>query len=242
MHGGAGNDTYVVDRAGDVAIEGSSGGIDHVRSMVNDVYIVESAGPDGDVVNEAVNGGLDLIESFIDFSLVTTLQVENLTLVGSAATGTGNGLDNRITGNGENNVISGNDGNDVLIGLGGGDNLSGGDGADIFSYRSVADSPVQTVAGPTVTDLIADFTRTQSDLIDLREIDADAGTSVNDAFRFIGETPFTGSPGELRFEIQRIPVVGNFTFVRGDIDGNGAADFAIGFLGEIAFTAGSFVL
>jgi hypothetical protein len=65
---------------------------------------------------------------------------------------------------------------------------------------------------------------------------------VNDAFRFIGETPFTGSPGELRFEIQRIPVVGNFTFVRGDIDGNGAADFAIGFLGEIAFTAGSFVL
>ena len=66
MSGGTGDDTYNVDNAGDVVIEG-------------------------------LGAGNDRIISTVDYTLAAN--VERLDLVGSAVTGTGNGLDNILAGN-----------------------------------------------------------------------------------------------------------------------------------------------
>ncbi len=65
---------------------------------------------------------------------------ENLTLVGSFATGgTGNGLANAITGSDFGNTLIGLGGNDTLVGNGGADFLRGGDGADRLDGGSGGD-------------------------------------------------------------------------------------------------------
>jgi RTX calcium-binding nonapeptide repeat (4 copies) len=50
--------------------------------------------------------------------------IENLTLVGGALSGQGNGLANIITGNDKDNELIGGGGNDTLIGGAGADTLS----------------------------------------------------------------------------------------------------------------------
>src|SRR5205085_7430347 len=62
--------------------------------------------------------------------------VNNLTLQGSAFSGTGNAIDNVITGNSQSNTLSGGDGADTLAGAGGNDTLTGGAGADSLDRKS----------------------------------------------------------------------------------------------------------
>src|SRR4029077_13848184 len=78
MRGEAGNDTYVVDNAGDVVIEleGAGSGLDRIISSV--------------VISSLSFGG--------------RINVENLTLIGAAVTGTGNALGNEILGDNLNNT------------------------------------------------------------------------------------------------------------------------------------------
>ena len=82
MRGGAGNDTYTVEHAGDVIAENADEGIDTVRSLSTSYTLSD--------------------------------HVENLVLMGTAARGTGNGLDNYLTGNGGNNTLEGLDGTTPL--------------------------------------------------------------------------------------------------------------------------------
>ena len=84
LDGGGGNDTL----NGGVGADQMSGGIG------DDTYNVDNA---GDVVIEAVGAGSDRVISSIDYTL--TANVERLDLIGSAITGTGNGLDNVLAGN-----------------------------------------------------------------------------------------------------------------------------------------------
>jgi Ca2+-binding RTX toxin-like protein len=81
-------------------------------------------------VVEMADGGLDTVEASIDYQL--TANVENLTLTGSAITGSGNDLSNLLTGNDQNNILNGFVGNDHLVGGGGNDSLDGGAGDDIL--------------------------------------------------------------------------------------------------------------
>ena len=106
MEGGAGDDAYYVDNAGDLTIE----------------TLVGAA------------GGIDTVYASVDRTLGANL--EHLRLYGSATTGTGNALANAITGNGGNNVLSGLNGNDTLIGGLGNDTLRGGAGNDTLSGGS----------------------------------------------------------------------------------------------------------
>jgi Ca2+-binding RTX toxin-like protein len=97
MRGMAGNDSYVVDNAGDIVDESVAG-----------------------------SSGTDSVYSLIDFNLANAVTVkgtvENLVLAGSAnINGTGNGLSNSLNGNAGNNLINGAGGNDILTGAGGGD-------------------------------------------------------------------------------------------------------------------------
>ena len=93
--GGDGNDTYVVDNAGDVVDESTGSGTDLVQAAAS----------------------FDLSQSLGN--------VENLTLTGTAAVnGTGNGLANTIIGNSGANIIEGKGGADILDGGAGLDTVS----------------------------------------------------------------------------------------------------------------------
>lgn len=85
--------------------------------------------------------------------------------------------------------------------------------------------------------MITDFTQGE-DVVDLHVIDAITG-GTDDAFSFIHDAAFTGggAAGGLRYHF-----VGSFTYVEGDTDGDGTADFQIAFKGHIAFVETDFGL
>ena len=122
-------------------LDGRSGGDTMIGLAGQDTYIVDTA---ADVVTEAANGGTDLINSSVTYTL--PVNVEKLTLTGTAVTnGVGNALSNFITGNAANNGLQGLDGNDTmdggggndqLVGGNGNDRLTGGPGMDIFRFES----------------------------------------------------------------------------------------------------------
>src|SRR6185295_34170 len=105
----------------------------------------------------------------------------------------GNDTIKGLTGNDELHGGNGNDtlkagaGADNLSGHKGVDTLTGGDGDDFFTFNEVADSRKGSV--DTITDL------SDSDKIDLREIDADTSDGTDDAFHLVGA--FSGTAGEL---------------------------------------------
>lgn len=140
------------------------------------------------------------------------------------------GSDN-ISGAGGADVIDGGAGNDTLNGGLGADVLTGGLGADRFVYTSAADS------APSAADVIRDFSHAQGDHIDLSAIDANPWTKNDQAFRFIGTAAFSHAAGELRYE-----QAGGNTFVSGDINGDGVADFTIQVDGLVPLTAADFML
>ena len=83
---------------------------------------------------------------------------------------TGTSGDDSITGLRGNDKLSGNDGADIIIGGAGRDTLSGGAGDDRFVFSSISNSKIGA------PDLIQDFQ--SGDLIDLSQIDANAGLRV----------------------------------------------------------------
>lgn len=115
LSGGAGADT--LDGGSDsMTADVLAGGAD------NDVYIANAI---GDTITELAGGGTaDEVVASIDFSLAGIAEVENLTLVGSAVSGTGNTLANVITGNAGDNILTGGAGNDQLLGGAGIDTAS----------------------------------------------------------------------------------------------------------------------
>jgi len=106
----------IVTGAGNDTLDGGAGADILVGGLGNDTYVVDS---DGDVLRELAAGGIDLVQSTISYMLPAEL--DNLALLGTAASGTGNAIANLITGNTEANTLSGEVGDDTLIGsLGGG--------------------------------------------------------------------------------------------------------------------------
>jgi len=121
-----------------------------------------------------------------------------------------------IFGRAGKDVLSGQGGRDTLVGGLGPDRLYGGSKADVFDFNS----KLETGLSGSKRDKIMDFHR-GSDLIDLSDIDARSG-SGNQAFNWIGAQGFHGVKGELHY----LKSGGN-VIVEGDINGDGAADFAI---------------
>ena len=142
----------------------------------------------------------------------------------------GSGIDTLMGDDGDD-VLYGQDGIDTLTGGTGFDYLNGGAGADSFVFAS-GDSG-NTLA---TADLIVDFSSAQGDRIDLSAIDAITGGGDN-AFAFIGSAAFGTIAGELRSET----IFGN-TYVMGDVDGDGIADFIIKLDGDVPLTGGDFLL
>ena len=95
-----------------------AGGADRMEGFGgNDTYIVNDA---GDVIVEAVDGGIDTVRSWINWTLANN--IERLQLLGIGNNANGNGLDNQLYGNDGNNVLNGSIGADRMEGFGGNDN------------------------------------------------------------------------------------------------------------------------
>jgi Ca2+-binding RTX toxin-like protein len=122
-------------------LSGGTGADTMSGGLGNDTYVVDNI---GDVVNELLNEGSDLIQSSVTYTL--SANVENLTLTGAAAiNGTGNESDNVLTGNSAINTLTGGAGSDTLNGGVGADKLLGGLGNDVY----VVDN-----AGDVITELL----------------------------------------------------------------------------------------
>jgi len=133
-----------------------------------------------------------------------------------------------IVGDAYANTLSGGSGDDTLNGKGGKDVLFGGLGKDTFVFDTAKEAH-----GDTIRDFVHG-----TDRIDLTGIDASSTVSGNQAFTFIGNERFHKVAGELH--TYRLSD-GN-TYVSGDTNGDGAAEFAIKVLGNHVFTASDFIL
>ena len=208
--------------AGNNILDGGAGADKMYGYGGDDTFIIDNA---GDGISEAAGGGTDTALASVSYTLAAN--VENLTLTGtSAINGTGNALDNVITGNLAANVLSGSGGNDTLIGGAGTDHMTGGAGNDMFVFAN-GDFGGATTA---TADEIVDFTSGQ-DTIDLSQVDANSLLGGDQAFAFVGTSAFSDTAGELRFE-----QISGATYLEGDLNGDGVADFMIKVDGSHVFT------
>jgi serralysin len=143
----------------------------------------------------------------------------------------GGSSDDLLYGDLDIDYLNGGGGNDQIIGGRGHDELYGGVGKDTFVYSSILDSKVAASARDTIYDF------TSIDTIDLTAIDANAKTAKNEAFSFISTKAFTGKAGELRFDKLK-----SDTYIYGDTNGDGKADFAIHLDDPVALLKGYLIL
>lgn len=248
MNGGDGNDILIRDNNGDVLNGGAGtdtveivGGGDYTAAA--DIEIIATRYANPAISATIVANALDNIISGGAANDSLTAGGGNDTVYGRGGGDVmfGNDGNDRLFGEAGDDFLSGLNGNDVVYGgegadqLFGGtgfDTLWGGTGADRFTFISIGDSGTTRATA----DIFADFSRAQGDRIDLSNIDAISG-GANDAFSFIGTAAFNGLAGELRYE-----VVGGLSYVSGDINGDGAADFVIRVNGVTNLQATDFIL
>jgi Ca2+-binding RTX toxin-like protein len=182
--GGAGNDTLVGGEGADElygqegddtlyagAVAGAESPIDVlVGGAGNDTYYVGSR--DDQVVEwaSASEGTADTVISDSSTGYTLGANVENLTLLGNAPLGEGNGLANLIIGSAAGNM---------LIGLAGNDTLDGGAGTDILVGG--ADDDVFRISLGTGLDIILDFDDSGNDRLDLTAYSITTVASLNQA-------------------------------------------------------------
>jgi len=222
--GGTGGKGGIKGTSGNNVLKGTAGKDAMYGGVGNDTYYVNKS---GDKAYENAGEGKDKVISSISYSL-SGQDVENLSLSGSSKiNGTGNGLDNVLTGNSGSNTLKGQGGNDTLNGNGGKDILWGGSGSDAFVFDTSKEAD-----GDTIRDFVSG-----TDTIVLKNIDASTRSKGNQAFEFIGTEKFHKEAGELRTYKS-----GGNTYVAGDTDGDGIADFTIKFSGSKTFASADFIL
>lgn len=196
LDGGTGNDT-LAGGAGNDKLDGGSDSDSLVGGAGNDTYIIGTA---GDTIVEDLNSGTDNVQSWISISMASYANIENLTLMGTAATnGTGNALNNILTGNAAVNTLNGGVGNDILDG--GNDTvpdiLVGGLGNDTFIIRSAGDNITDTTGQGTAdrAQIAVNFTLAAGDNVEFLEtIRATATTALQLTGNEIAQT-ITGNAG-----------------------------------------------
>jgi serralysin len=97
--------------------------------------------------------------------------------------------------------------------------------------------PVIHSGHASVTKLQSSRHIREGDLIDLSEIDANTLLAGDQDFRFIGTKGFHDKAGELRYVTDK-----SNTWVQGDVDGDGKADFMIHLDDKMVLKAGHFDL
>lgn len=253
INGGSGRDLIIGGRGADVMYGGGDGNdtlsFDGSREGVT-VYVTfgtTTTGYGGDASGDVIGGFSDLIGSVRSDRLIDTIKTtvafggndnsfyggrgaDILSLGGGADDGHG-GVDNDVLfGEAGNDTLYGDDGADVLLGGAGADRLYGGLGGDRFVFKDVSESTV-AAAG---RDMLLDFAHDQ---IDLRAIDANSLSSLNQRFTFIGTDAFDGRAGLLNYRVS-----GSNLVVSGDLNGDKVADFSILIAHTASITADDFLL
>ena len=244
--GGTGDDTYYIDPANPAfVVENPGEGNDTVVLLyaapytrpanVENVIVLGSPPP-------PPPGGTTITGDNSNNTLTGTASAETIyglggsdTLSGGGGSDTldgGTGSDKLYGGSGAD-LLKGGDGNDTLRGDSGRDEAWGGAGADVFVFANGSFGG----ASAATCDVIHDFSHAQGDRIKLTSVDAKTSTTINDAFAFIGTASFHHVAGELRYQ----QIDGN-TYVQGDTNGDGAADFWIKLDGLQTLASGDFYL
>ncbi|MFP1631214.1 calcium-binding protein [Zhengella sp. ZM62] len=214
--GGGGNDTIRGGAGADVLSGGA--GFDTLSyadsGAAVQVFLGGNTATGGDATGDTISGFENLVGSNFNDRLYGSAQV------------------NLIDGGAGNDIILGNNGNDTLRGREGRDILCGGNHADTFVYLSLSDSGL--LFG--VRDRIQDF-QNGLDRFDLSALDANTGITGDQAFTYVGSF-FTGAAGQVRSYENA-----GLTFIEGDVNGDGAADFRIELRGTgLGIDASDFIL
>ncbi|WP_310475379.1 choice-of-anchor I family protein [Sandarakinorhabdus sp.] len=222
LFGDAGEDNFLfVGTQINTSIDGGDG-FDTIYATAANAKIVwgaytniESVDAD-EFANVTITGtaGADLID-------LSSIELMGITAIN------GNAGNDTIIGSAGNDVINGLDGLDILIGGNGNDTITGGRGTDTMTGGLGGDRFVfarnDSGGSASLADTITDFVSGSGDIIDLSSIDANPtnGTS-NDAFTFIGNSAFTGTAGELRFQGSATGIL-----LAADLNGDRVAEFFI---------------
>jgi parallel beta-helix repeat protein len=255
FEGGTGNDSYTIYNAKDTVIEKAGEGTDTIATYVDYTLSANVESMRAMVSGLTLHGndqGCSLIAAAGGDTLDGGAGNDNLT-GGTAAdilygengndTLSGNdGNDQLFAGSG-NSVLHGGNGTDTLVGgigndtIDGGpglDVMTGGKGADIFLYHQGDFTAVNLAVSK---DIITDFNPAEGDHINLTMLDANAKTTTDEAFNFIGTRAFDGGTGELRYQAEDDGIT-----VYGDTNGDKVADIAIHLIGLQTITASAFWL
>lgn len=148
--------------------------------------------------------------------------------------GTLNGLEGNdtILGGAGADTILGGTGDDSLTGGVGADILTGGAGADYFVFDPNGDSGAKSSTRDTITD----FNSSENDKIEL---------SGDGVYEFLGTSGFTFSSqgivaGDIPHQIY-YTISGGDTYIQGDNNGDGKADFSLKLVGVHNLTASDFI-
>ncbi|MDG5750921.1 calcium-binding protein [Qipengyuania sp. XHP0211] len=254
IYGGTDNDTIfggfgldnIYGGTGDDLINGGVG-IDDIFGEEGNDIIDGGAGDDtidgGDGSDEIVGGnGEDTIFGGLGVDTISGAGGNDLLYGGDQGDilSGGGGADELHGGTGSDSLsgdsgaddLFGEGGNDTLAGGFGVDTLTGGTGGDTFVFASLGHSSSSAGAADTITD----FSKAQGDIIDLSAIDANANVGGNQGFAFVGQSAFSGTAGELRYEYDG----GGDTLLLLDVDGDGSSDMTVRLTGEIALTGAQF--
>jgi Ca2+-binding RTX toxin-like protein len=247
--GGAGDDTYRVHSLYDTVIEEAGGGNDLVVAYVDyelpeNVERLNLVGDGlhgkGNALDNAISGsdGNDVISGLGGNDVIKAVNGDDRVYGGTGDDTVygGAGADTIFGGDG-NDRIRGDDGDDSLVGGAGDDVLIGGAGADFFFGGAGADLFLLGDGDVAKGETIFDFNRAEGDKISLQPIDANTLISGNQAFKFIGQTAFSKTAGELRYDL-----TDGDAYVMGDVNGDGVADFTLLVKGVGAMQAGDFIL
>jgi uncharacterized delta-60 repeat protein len=154
LYGLAGND-YIEGLGSNNTIDGGTGNDTMSGGSGNDAYYRDSV---QDVIIENAGEGTDSVFSSLNYTLGVNL--ENLTLTGTALNAAGNALDNVMTGTAGNNLLWGLSGNDTLNGGAGNDTLDGGLGTDVMAGGTGNDLYYRDSTTDVITELLGEGTDT----------------------------------------------------------------------------------
>lgn len=192
--------------AGDDWLDGGAGNDKLFGGTGNDTYVINST---SDVVTEAANEGIDTVRSTVTYTLGSTSNLENLTLLGTAAiNATGNALDNVLIGNSAINTLTGGLGNDWLDGGAGNDKLLGGAGNDTYVIDSASDAITEN-ANEGIDSVQSTVTYTLGsnlenlELIGVAAINATGNTLANTLKGNSANNLLTGGAGSDRYLFDR---------------------------------------
>jgi Ca2+-binding RTX toxin-like protein len=217
LQGGAGNDV-LVGRIYQDTLDGGVGVDTMIGGWSDDTYLVDNP---GDVVvelqygNDPYGQSLDAVIASSDY--VLPANVENLTLIGSAAHGVGNGGGNVLNAASVNALLEGKAGYDTLQGGAGNDTLVGGTERDLYLVSGGQDLIVDPDASAIVrVDLDAangelKLSRQGSDLLIGQVTSLGAQSAVTTVQSYFDAKPMATEAIDVQFQYHRQFDVGVYT-------------------------------